>query len=241
MTVGALATTCTNSSQKGFCSGDSCLLFVLRWVTHFAFLVRDGALLERQTVLTFMKGCGTMGIAIISGMLTSLEARPTNGIGKPTQSQSGTSTPLPSYMLYAADDSLPSRFIACVRRPDSAKKLKKLFANEFAERGEYIEVLSGENVDAAKRCDVLLLWYATCLLFLSRIFIRRFSCKPQLAEQILEEEGMKSALKDKLVISIMAGITISQISDWLDISTRVVRAMPNTPSKVQSCNSTLLC
>lgn len=101
-----------------------------------------------------------MGIAIISGMLASLEARPTNGnFSKPVQSKSGTSTPIPSYMLYASDDTLPSRFIATVRRPDSAKKLKRLFSLEFADRGsELIEVTSGENVAAAKECDVLLLW-----------------------------------------------------------------------------------
>jgi pyrroline-5-carboxylate reductase len=43
---------------------------------------------------------------------------------------------------------------------------------------------------------------------------------------------MKDALKNKLVISIMAGVTISQMTAWLDSSTRIVRAMPNTPSKV---------
>lgn len=103
-----------------------------------------------------------MGIAIISGMVASLEERPTNGVGKPSRGgASGTSTPLPSYMLYAANDSLPSKFIACVRRPDSAKKLKKLFANDFAEQGENIDVRHGDNVAAAKECDVMLVWFVT--------------------------------------------------------------------------------
>ncbi|KAF8311646.1 pyrroline-5-carboxylate reductase [Clavulina sp. PMI_390] len=161
-------------------------------------------------------GCGTMGIAIISGMISSLEARPINGnVNKPAQS--GTSTPLPSYMLYASDDTLPSRFIATVRRPESAKKLKKLFDADFMDRGsELIEVTFGANIAAAKECDVLLL-----------------CCKPQLAAQILSEEGMQDALKNKLVISIMAGVTISQMESWLDPSTRIVRAMPNTPSKIR--------
>jgi len=43
---------------------------------------------------------------------------------------------------------------------------------------------------------------------------------------------MKDALKNKLVISIMAGVTISQMEVWLDSTTRIARAMPNTPSKV---------
>jgi pyrroline-5-carboxylate reductase len=105
-----------------------------------------------------MEGCGTMGIAIISGMLASLDARPANGTAGPTPSKSGTSTPLPSYMLYASDAALPSRFIACVRRPESVKKLRRLFATDFPEREENIEIVSGENVAAAKECDVLLLW-----------------------------------------------------------------------------------
>lgn len=78
-----------------------------------------------------------MGVAITSGMLASLEARSANGPAEPTPSKSGTSTPVPSYMLYAADAALPSRFIACVRRSESARKLRRLFATDFAERGKH--------------------------------------------------------------------------------------------------------
>lgn len=102
-----------------------------------------------------------MGIAIISGMLASLEERPANGNVANPSSRSGTSTPLPNYMLYTEDNSLPSKFTATVRRPESAKKLKKLFVNDFAESGEAVEVRIGDNVEAAKDCDVLLLWYVT--------------------------------------------------------------------------------
>ena len=68
------------------------------------------------------------------------------------------------------------------------------------------------------------------------------SCKPQLANGILTEEGMREALEGKLLISILAGTTISQLKSWVPPSTRVVRAMPNTPCKVgflaiSSCNS----
>jgi hypothetical protein len=58
------------------------------------------------------------------------------------------------------------------------------------------------------------------------------SCKPQLANGILTEEGMREALEGKLLISILAGTTISQLKSWVPPSTRVVRAMPNTPCKV---------
>jgi len=58
-------------------------------------------------------------------------------------------------------------------------------------------------------------------------------CKPQIAHAILNEQGMKEALDGKLLISILAGVTMRQITDWVLPSTRVVRAMPNTPCKIR--------
>ena len=66
-----------------------------------------------------------------------------------------------------------------------------------------------------------------------------FSCKPQLAHTILAEPGIKEALDGKLLISILAGVTMRQITDWVLPTTRVVRAMPNTPCKV--CRLRLIC
>ena len=48
----------------------------------------------------------------------------------------------------------------------------------------------------------------------------------------MSEPGMKEALAGKLLISILAGVTIEQMKAWVLPSTRVVRAMPNTPCKV---------
>lgn len=58
------------------------------------------------------------------------------------------------------------------------------------------------------------------------------SCKPQAAHAILNEPGLKEALEGKLLISILAGVTIKQISAMVSPQTKVVRAMPNTPCKV---------
>jgi pyrroline-5-carboxylate reductase len=44
---------------------------------------------------------------------------------------------------------------------------------------------------------------------------------------------MEEALKGKLLISILAGVTMSQLEDMVPTSTRVVRAMPNTPCKIR--------
>lgn len=59
------------------------------------------------------------------------------------------------------------------------------------------------------------------------------SCKPHQAHTIMNEEGMKSALDGKLLISILAGVTISQLRNWVTPETKVIRAMPNTASKVR--------
>jgi len=61
---------------------------------------------------------------------------------------------------------------------------------------------------------------------------RTDSCKPQLAHSILHEPGIKEALGGKLLISILAGVTIAQLEEWVLPTTRIVRAMPNTPCKV---------
>jgi pyrroline-5-carboxylate reductase len=43
---------------------------------------------------------------------------------------------------------------------------------------------------------------------------------------------MKEALEDKLLISILAGVTIAQTEALVFSSTKVIRAMPNTPCQV---------
>jgi pyrroline-5-carboxylate reductase len=43
---------------------------------------------------------------------------------------------------------------------------------------------------------------------------------------------MKEALEGKLLISILAGVTIAQLRGWVLPSAKVIRAMPNTPTRV---------
>lgn len=55
--------------------------------------------------------------------------------------------------------------------------------------------------------------------------------KPYLYKEIIEE--IKSELnKDKLIITIAAGITISNMEEWLGDDFKVIRTMPNTPALV---------
>jgi pyrroline-5-carboxylate reductase len=156
-----------------------------------------------------------MGIAILSGILTSLyEIQPPKQSFL-LQSQSGTSTPaeeLPSR--------LPSRFIACVRRPESAKKIKQALISHL----KAVKIVQNDNVTACQEGDVILL-----------------GCKPYMVNDILAVDGMKEALKGKLLISICAGVPVEQIQKALygesitgtEYACKIVRAMPNTASGIR--------
>ncbi|KAI9841025.1 MAG: delta 1-pyrroline-5-carboxylate reductase [Sclerophora amabilis] len=176
---------------------------------------------ESDLTLTVL-GCGTMGIAILSGILSSL-----NASGTPIISPSGTSTP-------STEDfppRLPRRFIACVRRPASAARIK----TSLADYSSSIEILQNENLRGMQEADVILL-----------------CCKPQMVADILRPTSPSAradiavALKGKLLISICAGVSVSQLEETLyepplndgkpileTDRCRVIRAMPNTASFIR--------
>ncbi len=52
--------------------------------------------------------------------------------------------------------------------------------------------------------------------------------KPQRIAKVIHQPGIREALAGKLVISIAAGVTLTQLAGWLPESA-VIRAMPNTP------------
>lgn len=160
---------------------------------------------------------GTMGIAILGGILASLQEL--SG-PRPLQTpSSGTSTPLRQEEVPSR---LPSRFIACVRRPESAKKVK----SALWEHSSVLKVVQNENVASASASEVILL-----------------ACKPYMVDEVLTEPGMFEALKGKLLISILAGVTEKQIENVLypdgidgvpeEDRITVVRAMPNTASLIR--------
>lgn len=159
--------------------------------------IMDGSKPYTFTVL----GCGTMGVAILSGIISSL-----------TSLRSGTNTP--NGLLFPDSDptpsQLPSKFIACVKRPQSAERVRNALGNLG------VKVLQQANVEGVKAADMILL-----------------GCKPQMCEEILKAEGMQEALEGKLLVSILAGVKIAQLKALCPASTRVVRAMPNTASKIR--------
>lgn len=158
-----------------------------------------------------------MGIAVLSGILASLyEIQPQKSLF--LQPPSGSSTPAEE-----VPSRLPSKFIACVRRPESAKKIKQALAAHL----RAVKILQNDNVAACQEADVVLL-----------------GCKPYMVNDILKVEGMKEALAGKLLISICAGVPVTQIEEALygeattgnpekEGKCRVVRAMPNTASGIR--------
>ncbi|KZT59005.1 putative delta 1-pyrroline-5-carboxylate reductase [Calocera cornea HHB12733] len=159
-------------------------------------------------------GCGTMGVAILSGVVDTLRTPSPFPNGVTPSSPSGISTPVPT-LSTVSDDSLPSRFIACVSREDSVRRLKRTFES-YGPIGQGIQFVAGHNVDSVRQADVIIL-----------------CSKPHQAEGILTAHGMAEALDGKLLISILAGVKISQMRDWTPASTRLIRAMPNTPCKIR--------
>ena len=159
-----------------------------------------------------------MGIAILSGILSSL-------------SEHGAVTP-------AADPpaKLPSRFIACVQRPASVKRIHTSLASYQSS----LTVLQQDNLRGVREGDVILL-----------------CCKPQLVATVLGNSDsdvstsdkaspspVLAALRGKILISICAGVSVSMIEEILygPISKRdpdegnrcrIVRAMPNTASSIR--------
>ena len=87
---------------------------------------------------------------------------------------------------------------------------------------EYSAEVSDDNLDVARQADIIIL-----------------AVKPQVAASVLT--GLEPAISpDKLIISIMAGISTDLIEKALTNGVRVVRSMPNTPALIQSA-ATAIC
>ncbi|KAF2465787.1 pyrroline-5-carboxylate reductase [Lindgomyces ingoldianus] len=189
---------------------------------------------ESQGLTLTVLGCGTspilpsstplprtMGIAILGGVMSTLASHHMRS-HLPSPSPSGTSTP-----ALEPPERLPGKFVACDSRREAEKQVKSAL-------GHYnfpLTTLTNQNVTGARKADVVLL-----------------ACKPQGFKDILGEEGMREALAGKLLVSILAGVTASQIEGFLypgeDTSVegkrcRVVRVMPNTASFVRESMSVI--
>ncbi|KAI8869945.1 pyrroline-5-carboxylate reductase [Ramicandelaber brevisporus] len=114
---------------------------------------------------------------------------------------------------------VPSTVSACVKSAGSQQSLR----DHFGSRVE-VHASDEDNAAAATHADIILL-----------------ACKPQVAQTLLSNQAMQSAVAGKLVISICAGVTLTQLREWTSEGTRVVRAMPNTPSKIREGMCVIAC
>jgi pyrroline-5-carboxylate reductase len=100
-----------------------------------------------------------------------------------------------------------------------AGKNNIIAVDKHEDRLRYIELKHGitvtmDTITAVKDSDVLL-----------------FCVKPQNARQLFEDLS-SSVSSQKAVMSIMAGVTISKMENWLPHGSSVIRVMPNTPAQV---------
>ena len=123
-----------------------------------------------------------------------------------------------------APENIPSHFLACVRRPESAKRIRRTLPST-----SQVQILQSQNTLAVSASSTILL-----------------GCKPYMVTDILSEPGMKEALAGKLLISICAGVTVEQIESALystpttsleqiqaENRCRIIRVMPNTAAIVR--------
>lgn len=177
---------------------------------------------------------GTLGSAILFGLLACSAEERSKKVEK-----GGQEADLPNGFEHE-EIQKPSRILACVRTEQSAERLRRqLPASEHALP---VKVIRGDNVRAVQAADTVLL-----------------GCQPQDLDSCLGAPGMERALRGKLLISILAGVTIPQIEQVLargetrataktnghvatsgdGRTTSIIRAMPNTASFVRASTTVI--
>ena len=98
--------------------------------------------------------------------------------------------------------------------PDSTQQ--QLIAKKYGIR------VFDANHDAAKDADVIV-----------------FAVKPQQMQKVVQEISENINIKNKLILSVVAGIKLQSIESWLGQPSSVIRVMPNMPALIQAGSSAL--
>ncbi|KAI7547345.1 pyrroline-5-carboxylate reductase [Hortaea werneckii] len=163
---------------------------------------------QGDLTMTFL-GCGTMGIAILGGILDSLSSN----VSDTSSEEAKKEEPHPQR--------LPKRFNACVRSEGSKNRIER----ELGQYKSFVEgnvtIYQNENLEPVRKSDIVLL-----------------GCKPYMVSEILRSSEMQQALKGKLLISVCAGLTEEQLASCFTTSPNqppctIVRAMPNTAAAIR--------
>ncbi len=103
--------------------------------------------------------------------------------------------------------------------------LKSNSADKFIFSDKYVTDEVAQTIGVTKADDNI-----SCVKAAKYIFL---AVKPQFFKEVAEE--IKDYIsKDKVIVSIMAGLTIDTINKSLGGNARVIRVMPNTPALVEA-------
>ncbi len=91
----------------------------------------------------------------------------------------------------------------------------ELEANKRMALEHAFDIKTSAEINEIKNCDVIVL-----------------AIKPQQLPQLAKT--LAPLLKNQLIISIAAGIRLTDLSRWLGNYTTIIRAMPNTPAQIQA-------
>src|SRR5438445_5984747 len=105
--------------------------------------------------------------------------------------------------LIASKAAVPAQILVSARRRERIQEMEKLYG-----------VRGGTNSEVARHADVIVL-----------------AVKPQILDQVLREIS-GDVSREKLIVSVAAGVPIAAIERRLHPPMRIVRAMPNTPATV---------
>lgn len=105
--------------------------------------------------------------------------------------------------LVSSGAARPEEVFVSARRPERVAELVKLYG-----------VRGGTNAEVARQSDVVVL-----------------AVKPQILDQVLRAVSSDLS-REKLVVSVAAGVPIAAIERRLHPPMRIVRTMPNTPATV---------
>jgi pyrroline-5-carboxylate reductase len=105
--------------------------------------------------------------------------------------------------LIATKAAAPAQILVSARRRERIQEMEKSYG-----------VRGGTNPEVARQCDVIVL-----------------AVKPQILDQVLRDIS-GDVSREKLIVSVAAGVPIAAIERRLHPPMRIVRAMPNTPATV---------
>jgi pyrroline-5-carboxylate reductase len=153
----------------------------------------------RGLTMTFL-GCGTMGTAILRGILESLQPAATALAEEDSQEKEAEKKNASSPSSLSR---LPSRFNACVRSPRGAKRVREAvdhFNHHHPHHSAPVQIFQNDNVAAVRDADVILL-----------------ACEPKAVDEVLgvAAEGMREALEGKLLISTLAGVSLQRLHETI--------------------------